>query len=74
MVTSWSPGVHIQFQQVLIVQPKFLIYAALIYAVGEAVVGVQRVAGGHEGIQAVETRCCNSILVHTLAALGMILH
>jgi hypothetical protein len=38
------------------------------------VVGVQRVAGGHEGIQAVETQCCNSIPVHTLAALGMILH
>jgi len=74
MVTSWFLDVHIQFQQVLIVEPKFLIYAALIYAAGEAVVGVLRIAGGHEGIQAVEIRCCNSQLVHTLAALGMILH
>jgi hypothetical protein len=73
-MASWSRDVHIQFQPVSIVQPRFLIYAALIYAAGEAVVGVQRVVGGHEGIQAVETQCCNSIPVHTLAALGMILH
>lgn len=69
MVASWSQDVHIQFQQVLIVQPM-----AQVYAAEEALVGVQQKAGVYEWIQVVETQCCNSILPYTLAVLHMTLH
>lgn len=69
MVASWSRDVHIQFQQVLIVQPR-----AQVYAVEEVVVGVQQKGGVCEQIQAVETQCCNLILLYTLAVLHTILH
>jgi len=62
MGASWSQDVHIQVQQVLIVQPM-----ARVYAVEEVVVGVQQKAGVCERIQVVETQCCNSILPYTLA-------